>query len=258
MQAPLKPLKGLGQHFLNKPEIASDIANALSNDGSYNVVLEIGPGTGVLTSALLQTGIKNLYCIEIDDRSVAYLEENFPALKGRIIFDDFLISDLNFLGKEPFAVVGNFPYNISSQILFRILEDYTRIPEVVGMFQKEVAKRIASGPGNKNYGILSVLLQAHYEISYLFTVPPEVFIPPPKVESGVIRMKLRKDHQLLCDSIKFKLLIKTAFNQRRKTLRNSIKSLLPVDSSAIPYLSMRPEQLHFTQFVELTNLLFPS
>jgi 16S rRNA (adenine1518-N6/adenine1519-N6)-dimethyltransferase len=256
MRPPLKPLKGRGQHFLNKPEIASDIASSLSNDGSYVNVLEIGPGTGVLTQALLQNETKNLFCIEVDDRSVEYLNENFPELKGKIIYDDFLQSQLNFLGNEPFAVIGNFPYNISSQILFRVLDFYTRVPELVGMFQKEVAKRIASGPGNKDYGILSVLLQAHYDISYLFTVPSEVFIPPPKVESGVIRMKLRADHELKCDAVKFKLVVKTAFNQRRKTMRNSIKSLLPPDSSAIPYLHLRPEQLHFSQFVELTNLLF--
>lgn len=257
MQAPIRPLKGLGQHFLNKPEIALEIAGALSNDGSYHQVLEIGPGTGVLTAALIQTGVKNLRCIEIDERSVAFLEENFPELKGRIYYDDFLHSSLDFMGNEPFAVIGNFPYNISSQILFRVLENYTHVPELVGMFQKEVGKRIASPPGNKDYGILSVLLQAHYDITYLFTVPPEAFIPPPKVESGVIRMKLKTDHKLDCDPAKFKLVVKTAFNQRRKTLRNSIKSLLPLDYSNIPYLSLRPEQLHFSQFVELTKLLLP-
>jgi 16S rRNA (adenine1518-N6/adenine1519-N6)-dimethyltransferase len=258
MQAPIRPLKGLGQHFLNKPEIALAIAEALSNDGSYKSVLEIGPGTGVLTSALLQSGVANLKCIEVDERSVAYLEENFPELKGRVIYDDFLRSDLNFMGSEPFAVIGNFPYNISSQILFRVLDEYTHVPELVGMFQKEVAKRIASGPGNKDYGILSVLLQAHYDIEYLFTVPPQSFIPPPKVESGVIRMKLRENHELLCDPVKFKMVVKTAFNQRRKTLRNSIKSLLPLNASHFPYLHLRPEQLHFSQFVELTQLIHPN
>ncbi|MFM7823776.1 MAG: ribosomal RNA small subunit methyltransferase A, partial [Bacteroidota bacterium] len=152
-------------------------------------------------------------------------------------------------------VIGNFPYNISSQILFRVLDMYERVPEVAGMFQKEVAQRIASPPGNRDYGILSVLLQAHYDIEYLFTVPPESFNPPPKVDSGVIRMKLRKDHQLGCDEVSFKRVVKTAFNQRRKTMRNSIKSLLPADYSNIPYLDMRPEQLHFSAFVTLTNAL---
>jgi len=164
MHAPIRPLKGLGQHFLNRPEIALDIAGALSNDGSYDKVLEIGPGTGVLTSALLQSDVRELYCIEIDERSIHYLKEHFPQLSGHIFHDDFLHSSLDFMGTGTFAVIGNFPYNISSQILFRVLDEYTRVPELVGMFQKEVAKRIASGPGNKNYGILSVLLQAHYEI----------------------------------------------------------------------------------------------
>ena len=255
MYAPIKPLKSLGQHFLARPEIADQIADALSNDGSYSKVLEIGPGTGVLTNALIEAGVKNLYCIEIDDRSVNYLESNYPELKGRIFHDDFLNSELEFLQETSYAIIGNFPYNISSQILFKVLDHYTRVPEVVGMFQKEVAMRIASAPGNKNYGILSVLLQAHYDIEYLFTVPPTAFIPAPKVESGVIRMKLKQNHQLDCDPVKFKRLIKTAFNQRRKTLRNSIKSLLPPDYSSFPYLSLRPEQLHFTQFVELTKLL---
>jgi 16S rRNA (adenine1518-N6/adenine1519-N6)-dimethyltransferase len=256
MQQFIKPLKSLGQHFLNQPEIAGQIAGALTNEAGYTTILEIGPGTGVLTGELIKSGKNNLFCIEIDERSVALLENTFPSLQGKIIHDDFLSSSLDFIVEESFAVIGNFPYNISSQILFKVLENYTRIPEVVGMFQKEVAMRIASKPGNKNYGILSVLLQAHYNIEYLFTVPPSAFIPPPKVESGVIRMKLKSDHELKCDRIAFKNLVKTAFNQRRKMLRNSIRSFLPEDPTAIPYLNLRPEQLHFTQFVELTNLLF--
>lgn len=255
MNAPIRPLKSLGQHFLNSPETASRIANSLSSDSSYAQVLEIGPGTGVLTEYLLHNTSKQLFCIEVDDRSIPVLENRFPELKGRIIHDDFLQAPLTELGSEPFAVIGNFPYNISSQILFRVLDMYERVPELVGMFQKEVAKRIASGPGSKEYGILSVLLQAHYDIDFLFTVPPEVFIPPPKVQSGVIRMKLKTNHQLKCDPVLFKKLIKTGFNQRRKTLRNSIKSLLPIDRTGIPYLDLRPEQLHYTQFVELTLLL---
>jgi 16S rRNA (adenine1518-N6/adenine1519-N6)-dimethyltransferase len=255
MRAPVKPLKGLGQHFLNSPEIASQIAGSLTRSAEYDQILEIGPGTGVLTDYLLQHTGKQLYCIEVDDRSVQYLEEHYPELEGKIIYDDFLHSPLTELGNKPFAVIGNFPYNISSQILFRVLDMYERVPELVGMFQKEVAKRIASGPGSKEYGILSVLLQAHYDIEYLFTVPPEVFIPPPKVQSGVIRMILKKDHGLPCDPVVFKRIIKTGFNQRRKTLRNSLKSLLPVNRTNIPYLDKRPEQLHYSQFVELALIL---
>ncbi len=252
MRAPVRPLKGLGQHFLNSPEIAANIAGALTRSEAYDQVLEIGPGTGVLTSHLLQHTSKKLFCIEVDDRSVQYLVDNFPQLRDFIIYDDFLHASLKELGEKPFAVIGNFPYNISSQILFRVLDMYERVPELVGMFQKEVAMRIASGPGSKDYGILSVLLQAHYDIEYLFTVPPEVFIPPPKVQSGVIRMILKKEADLICDPVAFKRIIKTGFNQRRKTLRNSLKSLLPVDRTDIPYLDKRPEQLHYTQFVELT------
>lgn len=255
MRAPVRPLKGLGQHFLNSPEIAAKIATSLTGSNSYDQVLEIGPGTGVLTEFLLQEKSKKLFCIEVDDRSVQYLEEHFPELEGNIIYDDFLQSQLKELNEKPFAVIGNFPYNISSQILFRVLDMYERVPELVGMFQKEVAKRIASGPGSKEYGILSVLLQAHYDIEYLFTVPPEVFIPPPKVQSGVIRMILKKDHQLQCDPVAFKKIIKLGFNQRRKTLRNSLKSILPVDRENIPFLDKRPEQLHYTQFVELVHRL---
>lgn len=255
MQSNIKPLKSLGQHFLNMPEIASDIAHALLDHHTCETTLEIGPGTGVLTSKLLDGGVQNLYCVEIDDRSVEFLNAHFTSLKGRIIHEDFLQTDLNFLNTPTFCIIGNFPYNISSQILFRVLEMYERVPMVVGMFQKEVAQRVASPPGNKNYGILSVLLQVHYDIEYLFTVPPDAFLPPPKVESGVIRMTLKEKPDAECDSKALKNLVKTAFNQRRKTLRNSIKSLLPPDSSHIPYLSLRPEQLHFTQFVELVNLL---
>ncbi|MBL0343031.1 MAG: 16S rRNA (adenine(1518)-N(6)/adenine(1519)-N(6))-dimethyltransferase RsmA [Bacteroidetes bacterium] len=255
MNSFIRPLKSLGQHFLNSPETAARIAHSLSSDSTYNQVLEIGPGTGVLTEYLMQNTSKKLFCIEVDDRSIPVLINKFPELEDRIINDDFLKASLHDLGNEPFAIIGNFPYNISSQILFRVLEFYERVPELVGMFQKEVAQRIASGPGSKDYGILSVLLQAHYDIEYLFTVPPEVFIPPPKVQSGVIRMKLRENHLLKCDPVLFKKIIKTGFNQRRKTLRNSIKSLLPIERDHIPYLDKRPEQLHFTQFVELTLLL---
>ncbi|MGR6088688.1 MAG: 16S rRNA (adenine(1518)-N(6)/adenine(1519)-N(6))-dimethyltransferase RsmA [Arcticibacter sp.] len=251
----IRPLKALGQHFLTNLDTASRIAHSLSEEARNRLVLEIGPGTGVLTHELIEAGVRNLHCVEVDERSVEFLLQRFPLLKDKIHLADFLSADLGFLGDGTFSVIGNFPYNISSQILFRVLEMYERVPELAGMFQKEVAQRIASPPGNRDYGILSVLLQAHYDIEYLFTVPPEYFNPPPKVDSGVIRMQLRKDHKLDCDEVFFKRVVKTAFNQRRKTMRNSLKSLLPADYSSIPYLDMRPEQLHFSAFVTLTNAL---
>jgi len=251
----IRPLKALGQHFLNKPDIALQIAGSLSESARRGLVLEIGPGTGILTDALLMSGVKDLHCIDIDERSIEFLKARFPDLKDRIHFGDFLKSGLEFLNGSNYSVIGNFPYNISSQILFRILENYSRVPEIAGMFQKEVAIRIASPPGNRDYGILSVLLQAHYDIEYLFTVPPDAFDPPPKVNSGVIKLTLRAEHALKCDPIKFKTVVKTAFNQRRKTLRNSLKSLMPIKPVHLPYLDLRPEQLHFTQFEEITLLI---
>ncbi len=255
MSTPVRPLKALGQHFLNSPETAARIAGSLQINDSFDTILEIGPGTGVLTSLLKLHTDKKFYCIDVDQRSVAYLEAAYPELVGRIVAGDFLNHSLDFLGSGNFAVIGNFPYNISSQILFRILDMYKRVPQVVGMFQKEVAERIASPAGSRDYGILSVLLQAHYDIEYLFTVPPEVFIPPPKVQSGVIRMTLKENPELPCDPVVFKQVIKTAFNQRRKTMRNSLKSILPLDTSEVPFLQMRPEQLDYTQFILLTQIL---
>lgn len=255
MSSPVKPLKALGQHFLNSREIAAKIAGSLSLSGEYHQLLEIGPGTGVLTELLFQQPVISYFGMDVDERSVAYLEEHYPSLHGRIILDDFLKADLSFLGTEPFAIIGNFPYNISSQILFRVLELYERIPEVVGMFQKEVAERIASPPGSRDYGILSVFLQAHYDIQYLFTVPPEVFIPPPKVQSGVIRLRLKDDHQLQCSPETFRRVVKTGFNQRRKTLRNSLKSIQNPNFAPLPYGDLRPEQLHFSQFAELARII---
>jgi 16S rRNA (adenine1518-N6/adenine1519-N6)-dimethyltransferase len=253
--AGIRPLKALGQHFLKNRDTAMSIALSLSAEARSGLVLEIGPGTGILTSCLLEAGVSNLHCVEVDERSVAYLHEHYPELKGRVHLADFLTADLKFTGNESFSVIGNFPYNISSQILFRVLDMYERVPELVGMFQKEVAMRIASPPGNKDYGILSVLLQARYDIDYLFTVPPTAFDPPPKVDSGVIRMVLKADHQLGCDEVLFKKVVKTAFNQRRKTMRNSLRSLLPVDYEQVPFLDKRPEQLDFASFVKLTNTL---
>lgn len=255
MMSAIRPLKALGQHFLKNRDTSMAIAKSLSTAARADVVLEIGPGTGILTSCLIEAGTSDLHCIEVDERSVEYLNNHFPQLKGRVHLADFLTADLSFVGNGAFSVIGNFPYNISSQILFRVLDMHERVPELVGMFQKEVAMRIASPPGNKEYGILSVLLQARYEIEYLFTVPPIAFDPPPKVDSGVLRMVLKTDPNLGCDEVLFKKVVKTAFNQRRKTMRNSLKTLLPAGYEKVPFLDKRPEQLGYASFVELTNTL---
>lgn len=252
----VRPKKSLGQHFLKNPEICERIASELTLHGNYKKVLEVGPGTGALTKFLLQRKEFETSVIEIDEESIAYLKVHFPELKERIIEGDFLRLDLSGLFAEPFAIVGNFPYNISSQIVFRIIDFKDNIPEMTGMFQKEVAVRFASGPGNKDYGIISVLAQAYYDIEYLFSVDEHEFIPPPKVKSGVIRLKRKFGVELGCDDKKFKLIVKTAFNQRRKTLRNSLKSLLPPDFSTTEKIfDLRPEQLSVDQFVELTKLI---
>ena len=244
--------KHLGQHFLNDLNIAQKIADSLQYQ-AYKQVLEIGPGMGVLTQFLLKKD-NEVFVIEIDTESVVYLKTHFPQLNNHIIKGDFLKLPLNEIFKEPFALIGNFPYNISSQILFKALEHKEIIPEIAGMFQKEVAERVASQPGNKNYGIISVLLQAYYNIEYLFTVNEDVFIPPPKVKSGVIRL-IRKENQTLdCDEKLFKRVVKTAFNQRRKTLRNALKSITLVDEKkAEPYLGLRAEQLSVDDFIQLTQ-----
>jgi len=252
MRSPVRPVKALGQHFLKDPEIASQIANSLTDEGSFDKVLEIGPGTGMLTGFLLERFGSRLHVIEVDNRSVEHLITTFPALEGRIHRDDFLRFDPDSLQANGLAIIGNYPYNISSQILFRVLEYYEKVPILSGMFQKEVAMRIASRPGSRNYGILSVLLQAHYDIEYLFSVPPHVFEPPPKVQSGVIRMTLKKNHQLQCSPVSFKKLVKTAFNQRRKTLKNSL-SKLSGGLGEFPYSTLRPEQLDYLKFVELVH-----
>lgn len=252
----VKAKKYLGQHFLNDETIAQKIAESLTLHNNYKKVLEIGPGMGVLTKFLLQNKEFETHVIELDKESVSYLKKNFPGLKGRIIENDFLKFDLEKFSPEPFAIIGNFPYNISTQILFRVYENRNKIPEVVGMFQKEVAERIASKPGNKSYGILSVLLQAFYDIEYLFTVEPEVFSPKPKVKSGIIRLRRNKTEKLDCDEKLFKTVVKTAFNQRRKTLRNALKALMKnISPENLPYMGCRAEELGFEKFVELTNLL---
>ena len=244
--------KHLGQHFLNDLNVAQKIADSLHHQ-AYKQVLEIGPGMGVLTQFLLQKD-SEVFVIEIDTESVVYLKTHFPLLNNHIIEGDFLKLPLNEIFKEPFALIGNFPYNISSQILFKALEHKEIIPEIAGMFQKEVAERLASQPGNKNYGIISVLLQAYYNIEYLFTVNEDVFTPPPKVKSGVVRL-IRKGNQTLdCDENLFKRVVKTAFNQRRKTLRNALKSITLFDKKkAYPYLGLRAEQLSVDDFIQLTQ-----
>ena len=244
--------KGLGQHFLNDENLAQKIVNSLSAETAS--VLEIGPGMGMLTQFLLQRENTDLQVIEIDNESVVYLKSRFPALKDRIVAKDFLKMDLSSLFACKFSIIGNFPYNISSQILFRVLDYKQHIPEVVGMFQKEVAVRIASQPGKKDYGILSVLLQAFYDIEYLFTVEAAVFNPPPKVQSAVIRLKRNAVEQLDCEEQTFKILVKTAFNQRRKTLRNSLKTIcFPEGFTQEKIFDKRPEQLSVAEFVYLAK-----
>ena len=244
--------KHLGQHFLNDLNVAQKIADSLQHQ-AYKQVLEIGPGMGVLTQFLLQKD-SEVFVVEIDTESVVYLKTHFPLLNNHIIEGDFLKLSLNEIFKEPFALIGNFPYNISSQILFKALEHKEIIPEIAGMFQKEVAERVASQPGNKNYGIISVLLQAYYNIEYLFTVNEDVFTPPPKVKSGVIRLSRKENQTLDCDEKLFKRVVKTAFNQRRKTLRNALKSITLVnEKKAEPYLGLRAEQLSVNDFIQLTQ-----
>lgn len=250
----VKPKKFLGQHFLRDLGIASDIADTV--DACPNLpVLEVGPGMGVLTQFLMKKD-REVKVVELDFESVAYLKENFSALDGHIIEDDFLKLKLeNIFEGKPFVLTGNYPYNISSQIFFKMLDYKDLIPCCTGMIQKEVAERIAAGPGSKTYGILSVLIQAWYKVEYLFTVHEHVFNPPPKVKSAVIRMTRNETTNLGCDEKLFKQIVKTTFNQRRKTLRNSIASILDKSHplSADPIFNKRPEQLSVQEFVELTN-----
>lgn len=253
----VKPKKALGQHFLTDLSIARRIASTLDPFGSLPV-MEVGPGMGVLTQFLLDEG-RDITVAEIDTESVAYLKSHFPALKGHIIEGDFLKLDLKeFYNGRDCCVIGNYPYNISSQIFFHVLEFKDQVKCCSGMLQREVAERLAAPPGTKARGILSVLLQAWYDVEYLFTVSETVFNPPPKVKSGVIRMVRNSVIDLGCDERLFKTVVKTTFGQRRKTLRNTIRPLLPPgvplpDNS--PLLAMRPEQLSVQQFIELTNLV---
>ncbi len=250
----VKPKKFLGQHFLKDLSIAKDIADTVDECPGLPI-LEVGPGMGVLTQFLMEKG-REVKVVELDFESVAYLRENFPALEGNIIEDDFLKLKLEKLfDGRPFVLTGNYPYNISSQIFFKMLDYKDLIPCCTGMIQKEVAERLAARPGSKTYGILSILIQAWYKVEYLFTVHEHVFNPPPKVKSAVIRMTRNETKELGCNERLFKLIVKTTFNQRRKTLRNSISSILEKGNplSNDPVFNKRPEQLSVQEFIELTN-----
>ena len=250
----VKPKKFLGQHFLKDLQVAQDIADTVDACPSLPI-LEVGPGMGVLTQFLLKKE-RPVKVVELDFESVAFLRENFSIMGENIIEQDFLKMDLSQLfGGQPFVLTGNYPYNISSQIFFKMLDYKDLIPCCTGMIQKEVAERIAAGPGSKTYGILSVLIQAWYHVEYLFTVHEHVFNPPPKVKSAVIRMTRNETSELGCDEKLFKQIVKTTFNQRRKTLRNSISPILGKDNplSSDPIFNKRPEQLSVQDFIDLTN-----
>lgn len=253
----VRPKKSLGQHFLKDNDIAERIAETLDGFKQFPV-LEVGPGTGVLTKFLLEKE-KDLTVVELDRDSVAYLHKNFSALKDRIIEGDFLQMDLAKLYNDKFCIIGNYPYNISSQIFFKVLDYKDQIPCCTGMIQREVAQRLAAGPGSKTYGILSVLIQAWYDIEYLFTVDEDAFIPPPKVKSAVVRLTRNDRTSMNCNERLFKTVVKTSFNRRRKMLRNSVKPLLREgsDISNHEIFTKRPEQLSVAQFEELTNMLEP-
>jgi 16S rRNA (adenine1518-N6/adenine1519-N6)-dimethyltransferase len=246
----VRPKKNLGQHFLKDLNIARKIVDSLDVSGTPEV-LEIGPGMGVLTQYLILNPSINLTLIEIDTESVDYLRQHYPSTNLRIINGDFLKLDLGPLFPGAYSIIGNFPYNISSQIFFRILENRDRIPQVVGMIQKEVADRFSALHGNKTYGILSVLIQAFYDIDYLFTVSEHVFVPPPKVKSAVIRLRRNSRETLGCDEKLFVQVVKTGFNQRRKMLNNALKPL----GMIVPdrFSGLRAEQLSVDQFIELTR-----
>ena len=252
---PVKAKKHLGQHFLHDKKIAERIVNALPEEALENDLLEIGPGTGVLTDFILQKKTSGFVALDVDEESVVYLKQHYPKHAEQFLFADFLNYDLNKIVKGNFNVIGNFPYNISTQIMFRVLEYRNQVDYVVGMFQREVAKRIAEKPGSKEYGILSVLLQAYYNIEYLFTVNEGVFSPPPKVKSGVIRLKRNQTKQLTCNEELFFKVVKTAFNQRRKTLRNALRIMLTEELLTLEILNKRAEQLSVKDFEELTKTI---
>jgi len=249
----VSPKKHLGQHFLKDQNIARNIAASLSGEG-YDTVLEIGPGMGVLTQFLLEDKRFTTWAAEIDKESVAYLRQHYPVLSERLLEEDFLRINLEEKFNRPIAIAGNFPYNISSQIIFKMLDNRQMVPEMVGMFQKEVAERFNARPRTKAYGILSVLLQTYYDTEYLFTVDEHVFNPPPKVKSGVVRIRRNSRTTLECDEALYKDIIKTGFNQRRKMLRNSLRKFnLPDDLlNQTEFAKLRPEELNVQDFINLT------
>ena len=247
----VQPKKNLGQHFLKDEGIAGKIAGSLTGLG-YNSVLEIGPGMGILTRFLMERGFPDFRVIEIDNESVHFLQANIPELKN-IVRGDFLSMEIDLLFEDKMAIIGNFPYNISTQIFFKALKHREKVIEIAGMLQKEVAERICAGPGSRTYGILSVLLQAFYKTEYLFTVPEHVFSPPPKVKSGVIRLVRNDVKNLDCNELLFFRVVKACFNQRRKTLRNSVRSAFVLTRDDYPEFGLRPEQLSVDQFVQLTR-----
>ena len=253
----VKPKKKLGQHFLKDDNLAKKIVDSFNASLNTNNILEIGPGMGALTKHLLPIPVDSVVKLaEIDHDSISYLINKFPELNGAIISADFLKMDISTVFKGPFSILGNFPYNISSQIIFKMLAERDRVKLLVGMFQKEVAERICAPPKNKTYGILSVLVQAFYETDYLFTVNPTVFDPPPKVKSAVIKLTRKQTSTLPCNEDLFFKVVKKSFNQRRKILKNALNPLLDnVDSNHSPLLKLRAEQLNVEEFVELTNML---
>jgi 16S rRNA (adenine1518-N6/adenine1519-N6)-dimethyltransferase len=251
----VKPKKSLGQHFLKNMEVAKKIADTIA-DYQDVPILEVGPGMGVLTQFLIQNH-HDFTVVEIDQEAVHFLQQHFPDLNGRILNEDFLKMNLAQIFPHQFCVIGNYPYHISSQIIFKVLDFKEQVVCCTGMFQKEVAQRFAAPPGSKTYGITSALVQPWYDVEYLFTVGPEVFDPPPNVQSAVIRLTRNNRQKLNCNEILYKRVVKTTFNQRRKTLRNSVKPLLhtnPFDSTN-PIFDLRPEQLSIEQFVDLTNII---
>ena len=246
----VRPKKHLGQHFLTDKPTAKRIADTLMLEG-VDSLLEVGPGTGMLTDFLLEKGVPDFRVIEIDNESVAYLNMTYPGLN--IIKGDFLKYDLNANFESKVVIIGNFPFNISSQIFFKALENRDKVSQLAGMIQKEVAERIVAGPGSKTYGILSVLLKYYYNIEYLFTVPPDVFKPKPKVESAVIRMSRNDSTGPACDEKLLKRVVKATFNHRRKMIRNSIRSAFNIGDEQMNLFKLRPEQLGLDDFVNLTN-----
>jgi 16S rRNA (adenine1518-N6/adenine1519-N6)-dimethyltransferase len=252
----VKAKKHLGQHFLTDKNIAAKIVHALVRTDEYRHVLEVGPGMGILSDILLEQKQYDTYLIDIDRESYQFLDKKYPQLGKRLILGDFLALNLQEIFEGKYAIIGNFPYNISSQILFKVLENRSQVVEMVGMFQKEVAERCASPKGSKEYGILSVLIQAYYNIDYLFTVKPGTFNPPPKVNSGVIRLSRNDTAELPCDEKLFWRTVKAGFNQRRKTLRNALSGVIPKDKmDTHPYFDKRAEQLSVEEFISLTQHL---